>query len=168
MLVSLTADLYETVLQSVSPRERLSAWFAIDRCSHDLRIPFRLWRTEVLRGLMSISLVIQWEKLLMLINHDDDKARWKRVGMRIDTQPFDTTMAKLAGYCLTDDLSGLITVLHKFPRAVTCKHFPPESEANDYNHSYLFCIDEDQYGINLKPDFSHASVYLASYLCGIQ
>ena len=167
-MLSLTPDLYELVLQSVSPQKRLPVWLAIDQCSNGLRIPFPLWRKEILRALMLISWEIQWEKLLMLINHEDDKARWKRVGMRIDAQPVDTTLAKLAGCCLTDDLSGLITMLHKFPRAVTCHAFPPDEAARltrtfllvpllprprafDWNQSYLFRID-DRYGINLvKP-----------------
>jgi hypothetical protein len=101
----------------------------------------------------------------MLVNHDDDRVRWKRVGMRIDAQPCDTTMAKLAGHCLTDHLSELIMMLHKFPRAVTCTNFPPEPEdANDYNHSYLFRVD-DRYGINLvKPTHMPQSIKPHTYV----
>ena len=150
MLLRLTPDLYELVLLSVSPSERLTAWFAIDQCSIGLRIfPFRVWRTEILRALTSIDPTLQWEKLLMLVNHDGDRVRWKRVGMRIHAQPTDQTLAKLASYCLTDDLSALIMMLHTFPRAVTCKQFPPTSGANSYNYSYLFCIDDGRYGINI-------------------
>ena len=101
----------------------------------------------------------------MLVNHDGDRARWKRVGMRIHAQPTDETLAKLASCCLTDDLTGLIMKLHIFPRAVTCTLFPPASgDASDYNHSYLFRSGE-KYGINIvQPTHLPSSISPHTYV----